>query len=44
MNAYTEHFIYACLRFLILGQQLLHFSQTNPEDFIENFGYTSLMF
>jgi len=34
----------ACLKILIVGQQLLHYNkQTNPRKNMENFGYVSLM-
>jgi len=37
MNAYTKPFMYACLKILIVGQQLATFSYnkwTNPKEFL----------
>jgi len=47
ISASTGHFIYASLKIVIVGYFLVTFNHnrwTNPGDFIENIGYTSLMF
>ena len=51
MSSSTGHFIYSSMKLFMVGQQLLHSGyayvvviQANPIiDFVENFGYASLM-